>query len=183
MTWSWGDDVAPPEAAVPICMRGDLVAAKDAAVDALREARQRDPSPNLGDDAAATQAELAQRIRDLEEQCAQAVVTFRFRALPRKQRSDLQAEHPPTEDQQQQARDEGLTASWNPDTFPPALVAASCVEPAGITVEAAQRAYETWAEGQWAPLWRACTAANFGGADPGPKSAIASAVLRGSERN
>jgi hypothetical protein len=39
---------------------------------------------------------------------------------------DLQSAHPPTPDQVKENRKKGLDLSWNPDTFPPALLAA-CV--------------------------------------------------------
>jgi hypothetical protein len=149
----------------------------------LLRLRDTDISPSVGDPMAVQQAEMAQRIRELEAACLDASVLFRFRGLGRKQRSDLEAAHPPTPDQKAEAEEDGRTALVNGDTFPPTLVAASCFEPAGISLQAAQKAYETWTEGQWAPLWRACIAANQGAADPGPKSQIASDVLRDSGQN
>ncbi len=66
------------------------------------------------------------------------VVTFTFRSIGRKAYERLIEEHPPTEAQQKDAREEGLAAglsaqlsrlSWNADTFPPALIAAASVAP------------------------------------------------------
>lgn len=181
--WQWGEPVVAPEVAVQVCLRGDLAADKQLAEQQLVVSRRRNPLPDVGDPDAVEQLRLAERVRELEAECDAASVLFRFRGLPRRERSDLEAAHPPTEDQKAEMRELGEIARINGDTFPPALVAASCVEPTGVTPKAAQAAFESWAEGQWTPLWRACQAANFGAADPGPKSSIASDVLRGSEQS
>lgn len=181
--WSWGDDVAPPEETVRICVRGDLVADKEWAEKQLVASRTRNPAPDIGDEAAVEQTRLAQEVQRLEEACEAASVTFRFRGLSRREHSDLVAAHPPTEEQQQELAEVGLAATANSETFPPALVAASCIEPPGVTLEAATKAFQEWPGGAWSVLWRACLTANQGAADPGPKSAIASAVLRASAPN
>lgn len=181
--WSWGDKVAPPEETVRICVRGDLVADKEWTERQLVASRSRNPAPDIGDEDAVEQARLAEEVQRLEGACESASVTFRFRGLPRRAHSDLLAAHPPTEAQQQELAELGLAASANSETFPPALVAASCIEPPGVTLEAAREAFEQWPGGTWSVLWRACMTANQGSADPGPKSAIASAVLRGSAPN
>lgn len=178
--WSWGDKVAPPEETVSICVRGDLVADKEWAEKRLVASRSRNPAPDIGDPEAVEQARLAEEVQRLEEECAAASVTFRFRGLSRRAHSDLVAAHPPTDEQQRELAELGLAATANSETFPPALVAASCIEPPGVTLAAATEAFEQWPGGTWSVLWRACLAANQGAADPGPKSAIASAVLRGS---
>jgi hypothetical protein len=181
--WAWGDKVAPPEETVRICVRGDLVADKEWAEKLLVASRSKNPTPEIGDPEAVQQARLAQEIQRLEEECERASVTFRFRGLSRRDHSDLLAAHPPTEEQQKELAELGLAASANSETFPPALVAASCIEPPGVTLETATEAFEQWPGGTWSVLWRACMAANQGSSDPGPKSAIASAVLRDSAAN
>lgn len=60
---------------------------------------------------------------------------MRFRALPRKEYRKLLDDHPPTETGQ----------SWNPDTFPPAIIAACSVAPS-FTVEQATTIWEEWEE-------------------------------------
>jgi hypothetical protein len=107
-------------------------------------------------------------------------VTFRFRGIGRRAFRALEDAHPPTEQQQAKAGESDIALGWNPDTFPPALVHASLVEPTGATLAQIQTAYDTWTVGHWALLWRACLIANNGVADPGPKSVLASVVLAGS---
>lgn len=58
------------------------------------------------------------------------VVTFTFRALSGSQLQALQSDHPPTEEQTESAKKtDGPDArlDYNPDTYPPALMATACV--------------------------------------------------------
>lgn len=66
------------------------------------------------------------------------IVSFSFRAIGRKRFEKLKDEHPPTEEQQKEAREHGLAAgiraeltrlTYNPDTFPPALIAEASLAP------------------------------------------------------
>lgn len=72
-------------------------------------------------------------------------VELTFRALPRKEYRLLLEAHPGAEDD----------ADWNPDTFPPALIAASLVEPE-FTVEQATRLWEEWEDAEAVRLFLAC---------------------------
>ena len=180
--WTWErieTESTPPEVSVSICLRGDLVAEHDRLETELRRVRDEDDAENR----VPLAPQIASKIRDLEDQIRDAEVEFRFRGVGRKTLTDLTAAHPATAEQQEQVGGDGLRMEWNPDTYPPALVAASCVQPAGVTVERAAHAYETWSHGQWSKLWRACISANMGSADPGPKSVLASLVLQGSAQN
>lgn len=83
-----------------------------------------------------------------------------FRAVGRKAYDQLVRDHPPTEEQLAEKRDPGTpTPAWNLDTFPVALIAASCVEPA-MTVEEAQTIWDEWNGGEIADLWMAALRAN-----------------------
>ena len=179
--WTWERieaEATPPEVSVSICVRGDLVAEHDRLDGELRRVRDEDDSENRLPRA----PQVAQKIRDLEDQIRDAEVEFTFRGVGRRVLTDLETAHPATAEQQD-AQEDGSKLSWNPQTYPPALVAASCVTPAGITPARAEHAFETWSAGQWSKLWRACLAANFGSADPGPKSVLASVILAGSAQS
>lgn len=123
---------------------------------------------------------LAERIRQLEDELADSEVTFRFQGLGRRAYAKLVAEHPPTDAQKGDAEAANARAVYNNDSFPPALLAAACVEPEGTTLEDMTDVWENWSEGQVAPMWSACLTANMAAADVGPKSLIASAILDGS---
>ncbi len=57
------------------------------------------------------------------------------RALPRRQYRELVDAHPPREGSDDK--------DWNADTYPPALIAASCVDPS-FTLEQAVQAWDEW---------------------------------------
>lgn len=126
---------------------------------------------------------IAHRIMGLEEELRDSEVEFRFRALGRRRYNELLADHPPTDKQKQEAADADAVLAYNPDTFPPLLLAASCVEPTDMDVDDWSDIWENWSEGQVGPLWRTCLAANMGGTDAGPKSQIASAILNASAKS
>lgn len=70
---------------------------------------------------------------------------FVVRALPRRQYRELLDDHPPVKD----------GADWNPDTFPPALIAACVVDPE-MTVEQAAQIWEEWEAGEMGRLFLEC---------------------------
>lgn len=71
---------------------------------------------------------------------------FVMRAVGRKRFDDLMAKHPPTSDQRKKAREDGAgEISWNPDTFPPALIHLSIVTPKMTPEEVS----ELWASEDW----------------------------------
>lgn len=70
---------------------------------------------------------------------------IRLSALPRKAYRELVEAHPAADD----------SLKWDQDTFPPALIAASCVEPK-LTKKQAQKIWDTWEEGEASRLFLAC---------------------------
>jgi hypothetical protein len=126
---------------------------------------------------------LAEQIQGLEQELTDSEVTFKFQALGRRAYAKLVAEHPPTDEQKAAAVEAGNRSLYNNDTFPPALLAAACIEPADTTYDDMLDVWENWSEGQVAPLWSACLTANMAAADVGPKSQIASAILNGSAKS
>lgn len=72
-------------------------------------------------------------------------VDVHIRALPRRQYRQLLEAHPPA----------GDNADWNPDTFPPALIAASAVDPT-FTVEQATQLWDEWEAAESGLLFLAC---------------------------
>ena len=90
------------------------------------------------------------RVRDVEEQLTETegVVWMTFKGIGRARFDALQEAHPPTAEQQLKAKQQLGTddrLAWNPETFPPALVAASLVEPKLSEVEV-QR---LWTSDDW----------------------------------
>lgn len=74
-------------------------------------------------------------------------ITLRFTALERKHLEKLQAEHPPTE------QDEADGHDYAVDSFGPALVAAASLD--GMPESAARRYLDSWSAADAGALWQA----------------------------
>jgi hypothetical protein len=160
-------------------MRADLLDEIELLEKQARDERENDKRENR--DPVAPQ--IAAKIQALEEELAASEVAFTFQAIGGRPLAKLIADNPPTDEQKASAEEQGMRAVRNDETFQPALLQASCVAPEGSTVEDWTAICDTWSLGQFTPLWEACLVANFGAADVGPKSLIASEILRGSGTN
>jgi hypothetical protein len=153
---------------VDICVDSTLVDARDEASKAVGRAelaaRRRDAAPEAEhalDDARAA-LDSAQAAVDA------ATARFTFKALGNMAVEALQRQHRPTPAQEVDAmaqfRAQGLPPAklnYNTDTFPPALIAASCVSPA-MTVEQATEMWESdvWSQGELGRLFQAAWTVN-----------------------
>lgn len=116
--------------------------------------------------------ELAKQVTAVEDEIRAAEIEFRFRGIPYRDWMTLIAAHPPTAAQQKVSRN----ADHNPDTFEPAAIAASCVDPE-MTPEDAAQIRELLPFDSYTLLWTTCLTVNRG--DGGPKvSPLASLILR-----
>jgi hypothetical protein len=119
---------------------------------------------------------LATRIRGLEQEAADSEITFVFEGIGRARNEKLRLDHPMPDDLKGTKLAE--LVNWNPYTYMPALMAASCVEPAELAGNEAEWVdiHDSWSDGQVDKLWRACLQANEGIAEL-PKSGLVSAIL------
>lgn len=116
-----------PERTVPICLRGDLTAEFEELERQLEDA-QRNPHASL-EDVAGT-AGIAERMEELREDMIAHTYQFRLRAMTRPRWRTFIAEHPPRKDEESGEVDErDRYVGVNTDTFYPALVRASVVDP------------------------------------------------------
>lgn len=103
---------------------------------------------SLADDTNKRIEELLSKYADLEEQAEDVTVEFRFQDIGRRRYDELVHKHPPTDEEKKEYKDAGgegvLPYSFN--TFPPALVAATSLEPKITEVEATEM-FSTWSEG------------------------------------
>ena len=152
----------PVTRSVRVIVDGGILAELDRLEAALESAVDTDRRLNRKAEAPA----IAEQIRVLHQQGNDSAVTFTFQSVGRKLWSDLQASHPPTQDQidESSSRDE-QPPDWNPETFPAAAIAASCVDPDGMTVVKAQRIVDDWSMAQVNQVWQGCLSANIGAAD------------------
>lgn len=159
-----------------VTMRGDLLDE----VAQLDERMRRESEVDERENRTPVAPELARRIQELEAQARESEVLFRFEGLGQGEYAKLQAQHPATP---QVKKELGIPADteleWSPITFPPALMAACCIEPAELKGDVAEwtEIHLTWSNGQVQRLWGACLAANQLVAET-PKSERASEILR-----
>ena len=88
-------------------------------------------------------------------------LTVKFRSIGRVAYEALLDAHQPTDEQRAKGRAQKVKVEWNPDTFPPALIAAAAVDP----VFSLDEATELWESDDWngeelLPLFFAAVAVN-----------------------
>lgn len=113
----------------------------------VRAAKLQDARENRTPQAPQLQAELER----LEVEIHDAAEPFTFQALPRREYRELLESHP----------DPAGEKRWNTETFPPALIAASSVDPP-MTLEQAETAYTEWDTTQAETLFWGAYQANEG---------------------
>lgn len=118
-----------PERSAELCLRGDLVARFQDLYRELKAAQEREKGGGSLD--GGESLGLARQIDELRQEMAAHSVTFTFRGLPRTTKdpakatwSALLAAHPPRD-----GDDQDKLLGLNRDTFYPALVRASLVDP------------------------------------------------------
>lgn len=119
--------------------------------------------------------DLARRIVALEADIEGSGKVFSLQAVSHEGWADLMREHPPTDEQLAKQK----LLDHNPDTFPPAAIAACAVEPA-LTVTQATRARKTLGNADFHTLWEAVLMLNREVA-AAPKSQLAGVVLQASK--
>lgn len=155
-----------------VTLRGDLLDE----VERLEEDLRRESAKDEWENRVPLGPQIAQRIRVLEDEARESEVTFSFEGMGRGAYAKLISLHKATAEQESEL---GQELMWNPETFPPALMAASCVEPAELrgNSEEFNEINETWSVGQVSRIWACCLNANSLVADS-PKSDLASAALQ-----
>lgn len=161
-------EITAREKTVRILLRQDLIAEHARLDDELVAAAKVDATENRDPVGPA----LAERILELEAEIEAAKRLFRFRAVGKKAWADLIAQHPPTPEQ---LKGHGRL-DHNPETFPVAAIAASCIGPK-MTVEQVAKLELELNLAQFEILWSGCLDANVGGSDS-PKSLVAPLIVR-----
>ena len=158
---------------VRVTMRGDLVDE----VERLEEDMRREEEIDKWENRLPVAPQIARKIRELEDEARDSEVEFIFEGLGRGEFAKLQAAHPATDASKTELGTQEL--EWDPHTFPPALMAATCIAPGELrgNLEEWTDIHENWATGQAMRIWMACISANTAVADS-PKSDLASEVLR-----
>jgi hypothetical protein len=150
-----------------LCLRGDLIAAREDAERRLLAARIEDDRSNEPDTAPA----IAEEIVALEAEQDAAGVEFTVRALSRTAWQKLLEANPATEQDEKNGLDYGAG-------FPTAAIAACCSDPE-MTLDQVNQLLDVISTNQYMLLWGTVMAVNLG-ADDLPKSVAATATLHSS---
>lgn len=153
MTVQWAEVAGmfrPQREFVSLCARADLPAEIDRLVERWQEAQRAGREDEV-------QA-LSGQLLKLHAEAAASRVRFTFQALGRAAYEELRRAHPATRPQLRLVPD----LAYNPDTFAPALFAATCVEPTGMSMQDWTRICVGWTDGQVMALFRACQAVHLG---------------------
>jgi hypothetical protein len=109
------------------------------ALDAFEKAQER-----LGESTSTNRRERERELTEARNALAEATVTMKFQSLGRKRYEALVAEHPPTPEQNEQSvKETEQEAAYNIETFPKALIRATCVDPE-LTDEDIDEIYDSW---------------------------------------
>ncbi|MEU9400539.1 hypothetical protein [Streptomyces sp. NPDC048242] len=170
-----------PRERVPLYLDAETASQIADAEATLERAREYDELHNEPDTAPA----IARHLRELEDKAEASKVVFVLQAVAHREYQRLRAECPPTEAQIEQAArmaeargEQAGEPAFDPDAFAPMLVRHQLLEP---VVSSDEEFADFWAQlndGQLNQLWSTALTVQLGVTDPGPKSELASEVLR-----
>jgi hypothetical protein len=166
---------------VEIQMDGELALRIEEAWRRYREAQRADRTAGLGSQKAPG---ILKEIEELTAEAQETTVKFTFRSIGRVKFNELVEQHPPTEQQQEEMKEQGQgVLQWNPETLPPVLVAASSEDPV-ITLDEALDIWSSpdWNEGELVKLYLAALRANQEAPDI-PFDRLATELTRSTEQN
>jgi hypothetical protein len=160
-----------PERTVEICLRGDLQADFEELERQLAAAAERPDDGRIVGNIDVRR--IADQMQELRAEMAGAMQVFRLRAFKRGRWTALLAEHPA------EASDE-RGYGYNPETFAPAAVIASVIEPAAISEETWEKLFDSITDSQFNQLYNAAQILNQRPVSV-PFSKAASVLTRGSD--
>lgn len=140
--------VTPLTTTEKVCVRGDLVVR----IEQLGEQWQAAVAEDARENRPPTAPLIAEEIQAARAEAEAAEVAFTFQAIGSTAWAKLLADHPPPA---------GRGGSFNPETFPPAAISASLIEPSGFTVDKVVQLLEGLNDGAFQRLWGACLRANM----------------------
>ena len=168
----------PPQTRTTICLDSTITLEIERLEERLTAALRQDETSNDPD----LSPGIAQQILDLKQKAKDSEVEFVFSGLGRGAYTDLLRQHPPTDEQKVLAEAAGASASWNADTFPPALLAASCSSVDGADEQWWAQRWQSWTTGEVTRLWNVCLQAQTGVTEV-PKASRAFAIVHGSDKS
>lgn len=158
----------PLEIKVPVYLDGEPIERLEKLREDLERAKTRHMAlkGSPGEEEAAADLERLEAKRaDAEQAVHDSTAWFVIRKVTprgRKRYEEMVAAHPPTEEQVKEAAAAGQERPpYNAETFAPALLSMTCVEPV-LTVEEATELFDDWTVTECTELFSACLAVNTG---------------------
>jgi hypothetical protein len=122
-------------------------------LDAVREVERLEGELDAKDLKPAAKAALLKSLTKAQAKVEETTVELLMRAVGSKAYDALILKHPATDEQNEESQETtGRPASYNADTFPAALIAASLVEPK-LTEAEVREITDEWTSGEVARLW------------------------------
>jgi len=156
------------EGSVPLCLRGDLLAAQTELERKLSEAHQLDQANSLASGGMARL--IAEELEGVLSEITESTHLFRFRALPRPEFRELQEAHFP-----RPGNDLDAAVGGNMETLTAPLIQACCIDPA-MTLEQVESLVDVLSDGQVMDLFGCAISLNRSRVDL-PKFETASGIL------
>lgn len=125
-----------PTKRLTVVLDDDLAQQAEAATRALSDAQ-------FGKSTKAEIARLEGAVKTANAAVAEASVVLVFRSIGRRRYDEMVDEHPPTDEQQEKAKEQGGVAGYNPATFLPVLISESLIEPL-LTLEQVNALWDEW---------------------------------------
>jgi hypothetical protein len=160
-----------PERTVELCLRGDLQADYEELERQLSAATDRPDDGRIVGNVDVRR--IALDMDALRVQMADSVQVFRLRAFRRGRWTALLADHPADEGDER-------GYGYNPETFAPAAVIESVIEPAGISEETWEQLFDSITDSQFNQMYSVAQILNQRPVSI-PFSKAASALTRGSD--
>lgn len=168
----WLDEATPDEVTVRVPLNRRLVAEYRRISDELLETRAETSGQSTLDGGDDRMVELSEQLVAVQAEVDASARPFTFRCIEREQRRQLAADHPASDVQrkEQEAANRDLrpedrvqvSAMVDPETYLPALMAASCSQP-GMSVEQAVKLREFLPDEAWNELAGAVHQVNIEG--------------------
>jgi len=134
----------PNVRSIDIALDSDLASEIRATEREIEEAKRKRRGKSLADGGTTV---LEAKLEELMERAAEESVTFTFQDIGRRALDQLISEHHPTPDQKNRVAElGGGILEYNIDTFPPALIAATAIDPE-LSIEDAQQIFDEWGAG------------------------------------
>lgn len=149
------DKLRPRALGVPVCLAGDLAGEADRLRAELEQLPEEWQPQSMGD--VDPRLALLRDIEAVKQDMRDASVEFHFVSIGHTAYSNLLADHPPTAEQADQVGAAALP--YDPATFLPALLAASCDDPV-MTPDEALRLLGKLNDGQAQALFNAALLVN-----------------------